>query len=114
MFKNKSTSPKQAEQSDKKDARTPATLPLVIKLDHPFNLGERVISTITCERRPTVRTMKRLAACGDDDAEMIEIMFEEMFDMSPRESDLVDMEDGIRALETVTDFFPKLKGDDQT
>jgi hypothetical protein len=112
MFK-KDTSKKTADQKPEQGAKKRSALPLVVSLDYPFTRGDTTVREITCERRPTVRTMKRLAACGEDDAEMIEIMFEELFDMAPSESDMVDMEDGLRALELVTDFFPKLKGEEK-
>lgn len=111
MFKKKNTSEENADQKSEQDQKKAPTLPLVISLEHPYKRGDTTVREITCARRPTMRTMKRLAACGEDDAEMIEIMFEEMFDLAPSEMDLVDMEDGINALERVTDFFPKLKGE---
>ena len=92
----------------KKAAPEAIRLPFVYALEYPYRMGERTIREIRCDRRPTMRTMKRLAAAGENDGELLEIIFEDLFDLSPPEMDRLDIVDGFKALEAIKRLFPQL------
>lgn len=101
----------QAEDNGKGEGsqkKGPLRLPFVFSLAYPYKIGDRTVREIRCDHRPTMRTMKRLAAAGENDGEILEIIFEDLFDLVPAEADRLDAEDGFNALEAVKSLFPQL------
>jgi len=112
MFKKKDndTGQEMDEGKEEKPEAKKNTLPLVIDLEYPYEYAKKTVTQLICDRRPPMRTIKAVMSAGDDDAEVMEIIYEHLFDKVPAESDIIDAEDGIKAFEKVFDFFPHLAG----
>jgi hypothetical protein len=91
--------------------RKAVALPLRFALLYPFQYGSEVVRELVCDRRPNMRTIRRIMSVSESDAaqEVIEIIFYDLLGVTPAQLDLIDAEDGLQVIEKIFEAFPFLK-----
>lgn len=105
--------PVAAEAVKPKSKKKAPIMPMRIPLAFPFQFGSEVVRELVCENRPSMRTVRRIMSVSDADGaqETIEIIFYDLFGVTPKQLDQMDAEDGLSVINAVFDAFPFLRAD---
>lgn len=109
MFKSRKI---EKETQDHLDEEPVVGFPVSYALKYPFMYGQQSVTKLTCSKRPTMKTLKRLTRASDDEDEIMNVIFQEFFDIDETVLDKLDAEDGMAAMELIRSTFPKLMGGD--